>query len=343
LGLAREAARLMSINFNDQFIGWNDNVDPQAPWPARPRARFPAFWECKMDGTPDNDHGANSVNSLQSMLLQSDGRKIYLLPAWPEDWDVSFKLWANDNTTVECVYRAGKVRSLKVTPAARRADVIDFSSAENRIRTLVEVACNDRNYLFGLPPMLDGLPQSGPTTAKWLAKYGESLTGTKAGPAPGCVFRDRTVYVHVLAGEPKIPVIPAKLVKQQLLTGPDERPDTILKLEYDRSVEPFALARPSAGSLTAGRPSVNGEVDLGQPATISRLEFTMGNPGYRRGQGRSFELQARQPDGSWRTIHQGRVFGTIYAKAFAPVTAQVVRLKVEAAAAVSFDLFADWH
>ena len=343
LGLAREAARLMSINFNDQFIGWNDNVDPQAPWPARPRARFPAFWECKMDGTPDNDHGANSVNSLQSMLLQSDGRKIYLLPAWPEDWDVSFKLCANDNTTVECVYRAGKVRSLKVTPAVRRADVIDFSSAENRIRTLVEVACNDRNYLFGLPPMLDGLPQPGPATAKWLAKYGESLTGTKAGPVPGCVFHDRTVYVHALAGEPKIPVIPAQLVKQQLLTGPAERPDTILKLEYDRPVEPIALAQPSAGSLTAGRSSVNGEVDLGKPESISRLEFTLANPGYRRGQGKSFELQARQSDGSWRTIHQGRVFGTIYAKAFAPVTAQVVRLKVEAAATVPFDLFADWH
>ena len=92
LGLAREAARLASINFNDQFIHWTDNIDPDAPFPQRPRARFPAFWECKMDGTPDNDHGANSVNALQSMLLQSDGRKIYLCPAWPEDWDVSFKL-----------------------------------------------------------------------------------------------------------------------------------------------------------------------------------------------------------------------------------------------------------
>ena len=58
--------------------------------------------ECKMDGTPDNDHGANSVNALQSMLLQSDGEKMFLLPAWPEDWDVSFRLHASNNTTVEC-------------------------------------------------------------------------------------------------------------------------------------------------------------------------------------------------------------------------------------------------
>jgi hypothetical protein len=81
LGLAREAARLVSINFNDQFIHWTDNVDVNAPWPARPRARFPVFWEAKMDYTPDNDHGAVSVNALQSMLLQGDGKRIYLLPA----------------------------------------------------------------------------------------------------------------------------------------------------------------------------------------------------------------------------------------------------------------------
>jgi len=80
-GRAREAACLVSINFNDQFIHWTDNVDVNAPWPARPRARFPVFWEAKMDYTPDNDHGAVSVNALQSMLLQGDGKRIYLLPA----------------------------------------------------------------------------------------------------------------------------------------------------------------------------------------------------------------------------------------------------------------------
>ena len=44
------------------------------------------------------------------------------------------------------------------------------------------------------------------------------------------------------------------------------------------------------------------------------------------------------PDGSWRTVHQGQVFGTIYAKAFAPVTAQQVRLNINAKV-VQFDLF----
>ena len=128
-----------------------------------------------------------------------------------------------------------------------------MSSLENRIRTLVSVACNDRNYLFGLPPMLDGLPQPGKTTAAWLAKYGESVTGVRAGPWPGCVFRDNIVYVHMLDGPLEPPAIPAKLVSSKYLTAEDEKPDAILKLEYDRSVEELALAAPSQGSFTAGK------------------------------------------------------------------------------------------
>jgi len=58
------------------------------------------------------------------MLLQNEGQHIYLLPAWPKTWDVSFKLHAALNTTVECVYVGGKVTSLKVTPESRRKDIV---------------------------------------------------------------------------------------------------------------------------------------------------------------------------------------------------------------------------
>ena len=344
VGLARDAARLVSINFNDQFIAWHGNVDPAAPFPSRPRARFPAFWETKMDGTPDNDHGANSVNALQSMLLQSDGQKIYLLPAWPEDWDVAFKLWANDRTTVECEYRGGKIRSLHVTPAARRADVVDFSTAENRIRTLVSVAGNDRNYLFGLPPMLDGLPQPGPTTAGWLAKYGESVTATHGTPWPNCTVRSNVVYVHALGGALQIPEIPAQLVSQKWLTATNEKPDAILKLEFDQSIAALASNAPAADSLTQGKtisPAAAGAwvVDLGRVQKISRVEMVVDNPGYRRGQGRKFTLEIKNADGVWQTIHQGEVFGLIYAKTFPAVRAQMVRLQLDVPDVRRWDLF----
>ena len=63
------------------------------------------------------------MKTLQAMLLQTDGQKIFLLPAWPKQWDVEFKLHAPQKTIVEGVYRGGKVQSLRVTPESRRTDV----------------------------------------------------------------------------------------------------------------------------------------------------------------------------------------------------------------------------
>ena len=84
--------------------------------------RFPAMWT-GFDWIPDQDHGVNILTTIQFMLLQSDGRKLYVLPAWPKNWEVSFKLYAPYNTTVEGVFKAGKLEQLKVTPEKRRKDV----------------------------------------------------------------------------------------------------------------------------------------------------------------------------------------------------------------------------
>ncbi len=80
--------------------------------------RFPAMWT-GFDSIPDQDHGVNILTTLQTMLLQADGNKLYVLPAWPRNWNVSFKLHGPSNTTVEGVFKAGKLEQLKVTPAAR--------------------------------------------------------------------------------------------------------------------------------------------------------------------------------------------------------------------------------
>jgi hypothetical protein len=61
--------------------------------------------------------------ALQEMLMQTDGKNIYLLPAWPKDWDVDFKLHAPYRTIVEGALRKGKIKTLKVTPKERRRDV----------------------------------------------------------------------------------------------------------------------------------------------------------------------------------------------------------------------------
>jgi hypothetical protein len=88
--------------------------------------RFPAFWGPGYDWTPDHNWGGSGMIGLQEMILQTDGEKILLLPAWPHDWDVKFKLHAPYQTTVEGEVKAGKLVSLKVLPEARRNDVVNY-------------------------------------------------------------------------------------------------------------------------------------------------------------------------------------------------------------------------
>jgi len=86
------------------------------------RTRYPAFFDA-LDGPADMDHGGSAMVGLQEMLLQTDGKRLLLLPAWPPDWDVDFKLHAPEQTTVEGQVRGGKLVNLLVTPVLRRADV----------------------------------------------------------------------------------------------------------------------------------------------------------------------------------------------------------------------------
>jgi alpha-L-fucosidase 2 len=88
-----------------------------------PESRFPAFWGPNMDWIPDQDHGGNALMTLQYMLLQYEGREIYLTPAWPKEWNAEFKLHAPLNTTIEGKIINGKLTNLIVTPEPRRADL----------------------------------------------------------------------------------------------------------------------------------------------------------------------------------------------------------------------------
>ena len=36
---------------------------------------------------PDHDHGGVAMTALQEMLMQTDGKRILLGPAWPAEWD----------------------------------------------------------------------------------------------------------------------------------------------------------------------------------------------------------------------------------------------------------------
>ena len=88
--------------------------------------RFPAFWGPGYDWTPDHNWGGSGMIGLQEMLMQVDGEKIYLFPAWPKDWDVHFKLHAPYQTTVEGSLKNGKLENLKVFPEQRKKDIINL-------------------------------------------------------------------------------------------------------------------------------------------------------------------------------------------------------------------------
>lgn len=106
LGLTEEAARLALLKLKDS------------------ERRFPTFWGPGFDWTPDHNWGGSGMIGLQEMLLQTDGDKIYLLPAWPKGWDTRFKLWAPKQTTIEAEVKNGEVIILKVSPESRRKDII---------------------------------------------------------------------------------------------------------------------------------------------------------------------------------------------------------------------------
>ena len=93
-----------------------------------PGYRFPVFAQHYQDYEPSADHFSVMNTAVHAMLLQNgeDGANatIVLLPAWPCDVDVAFKLWGALNTSVEVVWANSTLVSLVVTPPEREKAVI---------------------------------------------------------------------------------------------------------------------------------------------------------------------------------------------------------------------------
>jgi len=86
-------------------------------------SRFPAFWGPNADWIPDQCHGGNMMMGLEAMLMQADGDRILLMPAWPTDWDVDFKLHAPAGTVVRGTVKDGKIVSVTTDPVGRAKDI----------------------------------------------------------------------------------------------------------------------------------------------------------------------------------------------------------------------------
>ncbi|MFT3948259.1 MAG: DUF5703 domain-containing protein [Agriterribacter sp.] len=88
------------------------------------RFRFPGFWGPNYDYTPDQCHGGNYLNTIQTMLLQAEGNNVYLLPAWPKQWNVKFKLHIPGNRQIEAEWKDGKMVAVRKYPDGNDPQVI---------------------------------------------------------------------------------------------------------------------------------------------------------------------------------------------------------------------------
>lgn len=118
LGLRDEAKEYVSKKMDDA---------KGDPWKNTKVARFPVFYGPGYGCMPDLEWGTSGMIALQEMCLQTisnNGHDLRVLPAWPNDWDVDFKLHAPEKTTVEVVAKNGKVGKVLVHPKARKKDIL---------------------------------------------------------------------------------------------------------------------------------------------------------------------------------------------------------------------------
>lgn len=156
-------------------------------------------------------------------------------------------------------------------------------SLETCLDMLIRCAGGDGNMLLNVGPMPTGdIAREQANLLKemgaWLAKYGESIYGTRGGPfKPGdygvSTRKGNTIYLHILDWPDDtltLPAVPAKIVSSRVLSGgkaevhqraaglevsvakSDRQPmDTVVLLELDRStLELPAVEVPGAVSLT---------------------------------------------------------------------------------------------
>jgi alpha-L-fucosidase len=162
-----------------------------------------------------------------------------------------------------------------------------MKSLDECLRALIVSAGGDGNLLFNVGPTPEGLIEPRQVErlkemGAWLAKYGESIYGTRGGPykqAKDTVStrKGNSVYLHILKwpeGEEAVvlPPLPAKITASKLLTGgsvtldqsdsglritvppADRNPiDTIVKLDLDRNameIEPITTvtSNPPSGA-----------------------------------------------------------------------------------------------
>jgi len=86
--------------------------------------RFPLYGKEGPDSCPDFDHFGAGSTALQKMIVQEADGKIFLLPAWPDKWDVDFKLHLSGNSVITGTVKDGEILRWEIAPESRKNDVV---------------------------------------------------------------------------------------------------------------------------------------------------------------------------------------------------------------------------
>jgi hypothetical protein len=104
LGLTAEAGRRIVEKLSNQ----------------KSQVRFPAFFGPGHDWLPDHNWGGSAMTGLQEMLVAADpleSKPALLLPAWPNEWEVAFKLHVANPAIIVGHYRNGRLVDFCTEPS----------------------------------------------------------------------------------------------------------------------------------------------------------------------------------------------------------------------------------
>ncbi len=131
--LCKQDYSWMANVVNMAALAWPEKAKDRAIYKmantAAPQARFPAFFGPGHDWLPDHNWGGAGMTGIQEMILAPEpgpNGKLHLFAGWPTEWDVDFKLHAPGPTVVEGALEGGKLKALKVTPASREKDIVNW-------------------------------------------------------------------------------------------------------------------------------------------------------------------------------------------------------------------------
>jgi alpha-L-fucosidase len=155
------------------------------------------------------------------------------------------------------------------------------------LHVLIRTAAGDGNLLFNVGPMPTGEIEARQVErlkemGAWLAKYGDTIYGTRGGPykptkSVASTRKGSTIYIHITAWPEEtlaLPALSAKIVSSRILTGGEatvkqtdggieiavpksdrQEIDTIVALELDKPAIEIApmTVNPAGESLTTGK------------------------------------------------------------------------------------------